>query len=507
MKLFILIMIGLLAVNSSDVVYRKKHIIIDSECARKNVFLGKLAKNGVRIFQYPQRNGQKCQAEWESHLTCCETSSLEKYAIHDSGNIRDYMDQLVKEIKLAAYSLVLFVEKVQDFESYPVTWVKFKRLDTIEKIANFSKTEELKRSLGQDLIELREFVDELTEITKTFSSVQSKCANRMNSMRSSSLCFTCSGRSEVFFSENKAILDMKDCTNFIHDCFDAWTMLIQIMNGMKRGRDIVESVKFYYPDISYPYKGFAISKLIDWMENLGIQNDISLCKSKASLCDYETKKNICENILNLEEKTYLENSFEFLRSGRRDELLMQIDLFSNRKVMKDEKKEIKDEKKEEKKKSAIFNEQFKELLSEEDWKNLKKNDGSLTDTLVKEFDKKVLDGTLFTDKYKVDLGPKEKKHKKPLKSDVIKKKKDKGSKDSIKSKEFSIGSRMSGNKKKESNDGGKRMLFLQTMLYQGISSSFNGSILLSSVSDITIVPIGYNQGNSRPMNLPICTFP
>jgi len=64
-------------------------------------------------------------------------------------------------------------------------------------------------------------------ITEKYAASNEKCWNKMIQMRSSSLCSSCSGRANLFFSKNRANIYHRTCSYVIKDCWFSFKVASQ----------------------------------------------------------------------------------------------------------------------------------------------------------------------------------------------------------------------------------------------------------------------------------------
>ena len=277
-------------------------------CGNKNAFLVNLHRSNVTIFATPQASTEFCNGEWNVFGTCCETSSLKEYAKRDMGNIGGFLDRMESENKHLREAVVLLIDVLASVS------------DQIQKsaITNVSTTilDSIKQSVPSWKIKMQEYLGFMRDIERKFKHVQTKCAIEMNSLRSSSICTTCSGRSELFFFKGKILIDQPTCHLFVDKCYDAWTMLIQIMNGMKRGRDIVDKLRPIRPYLQFGYKAPALEKIQNWIEETLLAKSVRECHRRGDRCSDRTEKVICENVLNLNKATFLEDTVGLLLEAK-----------------------------------------------------------------------------------------------------------------------------------------------------------------------------------------------
>ena len=297
-------------------------------CQNQLAFHLRLKKKGVSFSDKPQFGQPKCGEEWHKHGSCCQLDSLLRYIKRDSGNIEEYQNIMKTEVMKAKTSLSSFLNSNIK--------LKYGRLKRKKRKA----AKKIKGHLPGWKSDMQMLVVFIDSIADRFSEVQTKCGQKMNELRTNSLCSTCSGRSPVYFSGNRAILSLRTCSDFIDQCYDAWTMLIRLTNGLVHGKQIVDNVRKLNKGIIYPYHGDAIRRMVKWMKDLKLEQALVSCQGSAQKCTPMVKKFICENTLSLEKSTYLEDSVEFLRLGRRNVKPIEIKELKNISNKTDSKKKI-----------------------------------------------------------------------------------------------------------------------------------------------------------------------
>jgi hypothetical protein len=302
MKKFALIVFAILAFGFCE------HALVAASadrgvCRNKNVFLLGFEKDRVHIYKTPQFDSDSCGTEWEQFGTCCEPRSLERYVQKDTGSIKHFLDQLVTEINMKEDMVRQFVSRVNSLK------------ETLEE-TDSAKAGQALQNIDSWSSEMNDFLDLIHTTRNDFRHVQTQCAKKMNELRTSSVCSTCSGRSEVFFMHNRAILTDQTCQLFIAECFEAWTMLTGIFRGIYKGQEIVEAIESAGIQFESPYKGPAVKKMQEWLTQIKLETSLNECNGSASGCDEDSRKKICESVLNLEQATYLENTLGFMLHSR-----------------------------------------------------------------------------------------------------------------------------------------------------------------------------------------------
>ena len=156
-------------------------------CLNKNPFIRSLSAQGifsVEVYSKPRfTKFAHCQDEWDLHGSCCNQDDL-----------------------LMAYRAddALISETVKHF-------------DSLYDSLNESVTGGLEQPLDeQDKAALRG-IQALIQTTN-FSNITDTCWDFMKNVRGSALCSTCSGRSQLYFSEDKILVSPRTCQKAADSC-------------------------------------------------------------------------------------------------------------------------------------------------------------------------------------------------------------------------------------------------------------------------------------------------
>lgn len=140
-------------------------------------------------------NSTRCGEEWGIHGTCCEEKSALLYTFKDQNLLRQSTN-LVKTALETQKQLITQI--VGSLES----WV--------------SQDSQLKKQKREVFI----LKKRLKEIGGIGPNDHHRCwVEEMGRLRSASLCSTCSGRSESFFSEAKALISSQTCKEMLDKCY------------------------------------------------------------------------------------------------------------------------------------------------------------------------------------------------------------------------------------------------------------------------------------------------
>lgn len=165
------------------------------KCESKNPFLGQMRQDhefkvGLHIEPVFEET-TFCTQEWNEHGSCCQQSSL----------LRFYENELdkIKKSQAAIEDVISKIKKASDLI-----------VDSIKQ----------KRNVRGQLSEIKASFSDFSnnQIFSTFKKESSQCWDYMNYLRGSAICFTCSGRSEIFFKNNKILIAPETCLKAVANC-------------------------------------------------------------------------------------------------------------------------------------------------------------------------------------------------------------------------------------------------------------------------------------------------
>ena len=157
-------------------------------------------------------NSNSCGLEWATFGTCCKPDDLRDHIsrnenatliaakkVADSyARFDGYLDKLFGILKKVA----LGYPKSPNDDWNEVTNPIRKILNNGSNLYNFDRFSDVGRP----------------ENSRLYISESEKCWNHLRQMRISSLCSACSGRSSVFFSNGKGVLEESRCTESLQNC-------------------------------------------------------------------------------------------------------------------------------------------------------------------------------------------------------------------------------------------------------------------------------------------------
>ena len=199
-----------------------------STCMSNNIFMSKLSKADIQIFNVPSKDniGNTCTVEWQKYGTCCESTDIVDHIKYEGLYTKQASDLTSSILKSTIEQISRLVDMIymqhqlnqQGDQSQGGVIDQFTKLhDTVQIIK--SKFNERKNKFG-----LADFNSEiLDDLGKT-------CwINTMLPMRSQALCSICSGRSKKFFVNHEtARVSVKTCSALMNGCSFAFSESVSV---------------------------------------------------------------------------------------------------------------------------------------------------------------------------------------------------------------------------------------------------------------------------------------
>ena len=176
-----------------------------ADCINKNTFLNDLVTtHGLTPNSHPVKVKDHCRREWSDHGSCCSVSEITKYVAWDKERLN--VDTEVLNVLIPALKALF-----KDISPSIAKWASL--------IPNTPST-----------TRITQYITNTNEATKDTSANHNKCwITEMSALRSSSLCYTCSGRSNVFFNGNKALVTYASCTRMLDSCSDSIGEIVELI--------------------------------------------------------------------------------------------------------------------------------------------------------------------------------------------------------------------------------------------------------------------------------------
>lgn len=265
------------------------------DCAQRNPFSIELAKSHRDMF-LPQQSAYEqgtCGGEWKTFGTCCKLGNLTDYAIRDGQKIRRSIDIAITNGK----SIAQIYMKLANLGKNVVQMTSGSSKKLIEYVHS---------SEGESMIMLMKNILEKPDFLK---SQTEKCWNKMIKVRSSSLCFTCSGRSESFFDGEKALISQESCNSILNECSEHFNSIFTFFVSAERSLNLLINV--VRDNRLLPLENFdpvikMVEKLTQTVQEI-VQNKVqqsirSYIGSSSNLASAESQ-DLCSKLVRLSNET------------------------------------------------------------------------------------------------------------------------------------------------------------------------------------------------------------
>ena len=264
-----------------------------------NPFIQTLLQGGVLLNKEPSRESNKCGEEWKMYGSCCEETSLLKYAKEDSSLFRIRSMKFITELKhlLKGIKISMFRLKRRDGGPNKNSLLKLARhpgkyslkylKGLFERIKGFNKLEQV-----------------FLESKDTILNTQSACINKLVELRSSSLCGTCSSRSGVFFVKGRALMPFSTCRSVIETCHNYWTALLRVVHTATRLESLITHAKKF---LKFPPSTKSLQFLAEWTIQNNLKDGLKNCTT-LDICSQEHASSICSSLIKIKSQETVEAS-------------------------------------------------------------------------------------------------------------------------------------------------------------------------------------------------------
>ena len=268
-----------------------------SDCLTKNPILARLKTQSVQVYATKYTNSDQihnCAEEWKPYGTCCEQYSLKHYADKDKAHtdhVLHQLDNAAKSLISKTSELMVTIARLESFPSIQLT-------PTMKKISEVFKSNQLTFSR-----------DALIKLSDKISLDFSKCVDRLINSRGSSLCYTCSGRSEKYYAGGKLVISDQVCSSVYASCITTLLVPLELTARFIPVFDILMGLELKLPANPSPYQ----VQSVDAIKQLQIA---FICKNRASVRDLRkrlltgsptAKVEFCERLIRLNEPLYFEH--------------------------------------------------------------------------------------------------------------------------------------------------------------------------------------------------------
>lgn len=270
------------------------------DCLAQNPLIRMLKRNDVKVFDQPQApTSSTCKHEWKTHLTCCDNDSLVDYAEKDIKKLESSIKNVQKDVK----ALMKFLKKNEE--------------DIEKAIAkkDLQNKKEFKQVLETDLKAFKTLLQSMLENENKEDDRRENCFDRIKEIRTSSLCYTCSGRSGYFFLQGRALISMADCRKTIKRCDNTWAKSVELIDTIAVAKKIRKHLKAVVDkDDLIDFGDKHIDRLEEWIGTQQVRGSVQLCQKDATCTDASAKL-LCETFISLGKEDFLTDAGNMIRDS------------------------------------------------------------------------------------------------------------------------------------------------------------------------------------------------
>jgi len=263
-----------------------------------------IKSKGVTFVDYAKYlDTQSCNSEWNFFGSCCNTVKLTTMVNKQTLLVSDIMKKAtIRVSRLQSYTNHLLIAIKVSLQTIST---KITNSGTITTEQKTELLDELGRISGKYVPKLEETNKSITENQAANLKSQDHCVQYINSLRSASVCYACSGRAPIFFTEGKLNMHENECRNSISKCSDAWLNLLMYINALATfQRHVVELSNL----LNINFGKYMASDYYSDIGNLSTQtyllSQLSGCRD--GLCDFESSQKICDAMISYQQPYYLE---------------------------------------------------------------------------------------------------------------------------------------------------------------------------------------------------------
>ena len=278
-------------------------------CKFNNFLLDYVRSQGVEINAEPTFFYQGCQDEWKVHGGCCKREPLFKLAQSDYNKVYPILKSGYRQVgnmdKFTQWyraTVRAGIDKIND---------KIPLQLSVSKADRSAARDEIKYIKDSYLAEMKRVGEWITNNAVDTIKSQHVCMETIAHLRTSSLCYACSGRASMFFSDGRLNMHENECRATIKKCSDSWTKILDYISQVDKFYKIINSLKQLL-DINYNDALFQNpSKVImDWSTQINLAADLAQCKE--GVCTFEKIRTICDSMISYEQPYYLEQVFNMI---------------------------------------------------------------------------------------------------------------------------------------------------------------------------------------------------
>ena len=267
-------------------------------CRANNTLIERLMSQNVVIFSFPQKpKSATCDREWSANKTCCDVSSLVKYAAKDKRKIQNSVESVMLNLYLISRHINCTLTIAQSLKDFNLNLSPL--LTAYDSVYH-----------SEPLASFRAIHNKVLNSFQSINASSQVCWDYLSKIRSLSLCSVCSGRREVFFRYSKALISFSTCSDIMKKCGDHFGLLVKFV---KRSSQLAETL---YDGISngsfkvYPSTESAINRtrgnLTQIISNPTIRSLMVYLENINSTTDQDAMIRCCKKLSNLVMPTFIQ---------------------------------------------------------------------------------------------------------------------------------------------------------------------------------------------------------
>ena len=198
---------------------------LGTSCPNSNPFIVSLNKD-VNLYTTPTKASFICGFEFSTYGSCCNPYQLGPYARNEAKYLQRDVERLNLEYKK-------FKDVIQELYK---TWKRIALAPLHPTRQDWNQKIQLARKLFDDPHVRQYFKQQLSIDTlsvKKFEEQNNACWAVHSKARDLALCFACSGRSNHFFRNGKALISQKACDAFVDQCASPLSVLVQFVSSLE----------------------------------------------------------------------------------------------------------------------------------------------------------------------------------------------------------------------------------------------------------------------------------
>ena len=260
-----------------------------TSCSTSNQFLRILESSNVIIFPRPKIMPKYCNGEWETYGGCCEVESLRAYVSIDKSLVETSAKLFLSSMEKLTGLVRVMNTILKPLSILPLIRQNFpleNALHALETLLNNNPLNNFAKCWVEDLAHYR----------------------------GSSLCYACSGRNQMFFKGDKAMITPNACSTIVNKCKYSLNQAMELLKSFKILNHVVTQIRGVAA-FSDKFK-FAVTKVGDALDNTDLGPAGEFLRHMLEILEKNQehnsdridaiKANLCRIVLRLYTKSALE---------------------------------------------------------------------------------------------------------------------------------------------------------------------------------------------------------